>query len=373
VVELPCRGEPCLWSYGPINDQGTSILITVPTSVVVSEAEVAQAEALAITRRQLLATGMIFLVVLALVVAVAYRASRIVTRPVRQLTEAAGRIAAGDLDARAEVESGDEFQTLADAFNAMVPRLRENLEIRESLSLAREVQQQLLPAEPPDILGLDIDGESRYCDETGGDYFDYLDLTEQAPDRVGILVGDVSGHGIASALFMASARAVFRTRALREESPARLVTETNEILCRDSVEGRYMTLFYAVIDGTARMMRWVNAGHQPGLLYDPVNDQFEELKGEGIPLGIERSWEYRASGRAHIAKGQVLFVATDGIYETRDARGRMFGEAGVRDALRRNHQRRAREIRDAIREEVGAHRGDRPAEDDLTLVVVRFR
>jgi len=372
VVAMPFMGRPCLWGYGAINDQGTSFLIVVPTDLVVAEAERAEEEVLSETQRQLLATGAIFLVVMLLVVLSAHRGARVVTRPVLALTDAADRLAGGDLDTRAEINSGDELEKLADTFNTMVPKLRERLLIRDSLLLARQVQQHLLPDAPPSVDGLDVDGVSLYCDETGGDYFDYFDLTSQAPNRVGIVVGDVSGHGIASALFMAGARAALRTRAPREERPARLISEANRRLAADTAEGRYMTLFWVVIDAADRAIRWVNAGHHPGLLYDPASGTFEELGGDGIPLGIDADWEYRASGRTDIAPDQILFLGTDGIQETRDAGNRMFGEEALRALLREHAHRPAREIVTRITDALAAFRGTLRQQDDVTMVVVKF-
>jgi len=372
VAAMRWRGRDCLWGYGAINDEGTSFLIIVPTDLVVAEAERAEEEVLSETQRQLLATGGIFLAVLFFVVLAAQLGARAVTLPLRTLTKAAGQIADGDLETRADVRSGDEIETLAHAFNAMVPQLRERLVIRDSLLLARKVQQHLLPETPPDIDGLDIAGVSLYCDETGGDYYDYLDLSDEAPDRVGIVIGDVSGHGIASALFMAGARATLRTRADREESPARLVSEVNRRLAADTTDGRYMTLFWVVIDPPNRAIRWVNAGHHPGLLYDPASDGFEELGGDGIPLGIDAGWEYRAAGRAGLSAGQVLVLATDGIQETRDEEGRMFGEEGFRSLIREHAHRSAEEIVTRVTDALAEHRGTVRQQDDVTLVVVRF-
>jgi len=372
VAAMRWRGHDCLWGYGAINTEGTSFLVIVPTDLVVAEAERAEEEVLSETQRQLLATGAIFLVVMFLIVLAAHLGARAVTRPVLALTKAAGQIADGDLDTRADVRSGDELETLAHAFNAMVPHLRERMEIRDSLLLARKVQQHLLPAAPPDIDGLDIAGVSLYCDETGGDYYDYMDLSNQAPDRVGIVIGDVSGHGIASALFMAGARATMRTRATREEGPARLVSEVNRRLAADSTDGRYMTLFWVVVDTPVRAIRWVNAGHHPGLLYDPLSDVFEELGGDGIPLGIDSDWAYRASGRTDLSAGQVLILGTDGIQETRDEGGRMFGEEGIRALIREHAHRSAEEIVGRVTGALAEYRGTVRQQDDVTLVVVRF-
>ncbi|MEN8148961.1 MAG: SpoIIE family protein phosphatase [Planctomycetota bacterium] len=372
VVEMPWNGAPCLWGFGAINDHGMSFLIIVPTEVVVAEAAAAEREVLAETRRQLLATGAIFLVVMVLVIFATIRAARTVTRPVRALMATADRIASGDLDARTDIRSRDEFERLGETFNSMVPKLRDRLEIRESLDIARRVQQHLLPETPPVIDGLDVAGTSQFCDETGGDYYDWIDLRDQAPDRIGVAVGDVSGHGIGSALFMAGARATLRTRATREERPSRLISEVNRRLAEDSVEGRYMTLLWVVLDTPARSLRWVNAGHLPGLLYDPATDAFEELSGDGLPLGIDAEAAYETSGLPDLGPGRVLFLGTDGVQETRDELGRMFGGEALRELIRKHHARPAATVVERITAALAEHRGTAPRRDDVTLVVVKL-
>jgi phosphoserine phosphatase RsbU/P len=126
---------------------------------------------------------------------------------------------------------------------------------------------------------LDIAGQSIYCERTGGDYHDYLGMGDCHEGRIGIVVGDVSGHGIPSALLMTSARSSIRQRASRSGSIAQIVSDVNRQLTRDVEEsGRFMTLFCSQIDTHSRSISWVRAGHDPAILYDPVTDSFEKLK-----------------------------------------------------------------------------------------------
>ena len=116
----------------------------------------------------------------------------------------------GDFSIRLDIQTGDERDQVIQAFNEMVPKLQDHLRIYKSLNLATEVQQSLLPQANPKIPGLDIVGKSIYCDETGGDYFDYLEIGLKPPGRISVIVGDVADHGIPSALLMATARALIR-------------------------------------------------------------------------------------------------------------------------------------------------------------------
>ncbi len=147
-------------------------------------------------------------------VALAFALASAVSRPVQSLIGFMQRVGSGDLEAKAEFGGSGEFRQLADALNRMIADLRDRLRLLHSLGIAMEVQRRLLPASAPKVRGLDVAGHSTYCDETGGDYFDFLVLDKAAPDQVLVALGDVMGHGVAAALVMAGVRAVLRDRAV---------------------------------------------------------------------------------------------------------------------------------------------------------------
>jgi sigma-B regulation protein RsbU (phosphoserine phosphatase) len=164
--------------------------------------------------------------------------------------------------------------------------------LEESLTLAQQVQQRLLPHAPPEFPGFNVTGKSIYCDQTGGDYFDYLVLPEEN-GRLSVVVGDVAGHGIASALLMATARALFRMRVSKSGTPADIVSDMNRFLSRDlQGSGQFMSLYYLVLDSINKAMTWVRAGHDPALHYIPSRDWFEPMLGEGLVLGVRDDWQY---------------------------------------------------------------------------------
>ncbi len=255
---------------------------------------------------------------------------------------------------------------------AMAELDREHRRVRQSLSLAMEVQQNLLPRNTPTVRGLEIAGKSAYCDETGGDYFDFLKPGSPETGAVGVVVGDVSDHGIPSALLMATARAFIRQRSSWPGSIADIVTDTNRQLAGDVEDsGRFMTLFYAEIDRENRRMHWLNAGHEPATIYDPDTDSFEELHGEGsLPLGISKESEYRAAQYA-IAPGQIIVIATDGIREARNRYGEMFGKDAFYNVIRQNANAGAKNIMRAVFTAVDLFQYGNKAEDDMTLVIVK--
>jgi|GEM_PF-1934517 len=256
---------------------------------------------------------------------------------------------------------------------AMAALEKEHRRVRQSLSLAMEVQQNLLPRDTPRVAGLDIAGTSIYCDETGGDYYDYLTAGEAAEGKVGVVVGDVSEHGIPSALLMATVRAQIRQRYNQAGGLDRVICDVNRQLAQDVQDsGRFMTLFMADVNRKNSRIFWLNAGHEPAIIYTPEANSFDELAGGGsLPLGITESFKYTVNHR-DITAGQILAIATDGIFETQNPKGEMFGRQRFYDIIRQNAAEPAGRIMDAILEAVNDFRKDLPPEDDLTLVIVKI-
>ena len=175
----------------------------------------------------------------------------------------------------------------------MLHDLRDRTRLRGAMAVAMQVQQGLLPAKPPHIPGLDVHGFSTYCDETGGDYFDYMVLDRDTGRRMvegggtgysrgeGLLVaiGDVVGHGIGSALVMAGARGILHSRASACGQLGELMTHLNEQLVPDLEGCRFVTMLLWYVDPRRGTVCWANAGHDPAIVYDPAH---RPLRGERL-------------------------------------------------------------------------------------------
>ncbi len=318
-------------------------------------------------------TSFLLIVTLAVAIILSRSFSTGIIDPVRQMEAAMARVEKGDLTATVTVNNNDELGALAENFNQMTEGLKDRYRLRQSLDLAKEVQQNLLPAKNPQFPGLDIAAKSIYCDETGGDYFDFFDTAATDVKTYGIVIGDVSDHGIPSALLMASARAFLRQRTSLTGSIAEIVGDVNRQLTGDVEDtGRFITLFYLQIDLSSRCLRWVRAGHDPALLYDPATDQFEELTGEGIALGVDHTWQYVEKNRSGLDAGQIIFLSTDGIWEARNLQDQMFGRQAIYSIIRRHSLTPAVKIQDAILADLNRfQQGVAPA-DDITLVTIKI-
>lgn len=315
----------------------------------------------------MIGAGFIFLVLLLI---------RLVTRgtvsSIRDISQAADSIARGDYGDPLPVKSRDEVGELTRSFNTMALQLEERIRLKEALDVAMEVQQNLLPTEMPQVKGLDIAGKSIYCDETGGDLYDFLEVCCRNSDQLGIAVGDVSGHGISAALLMATVRAFLRCRVTQPGGIAEIISDVNRLAAYDTREtSQFITLFYAQIDPAKKTMSWVRAGHDPAIFYDPAMNRFNELDGEGVALGIDGEIKYRENVKTELSRGQIIVIGTDGLWETRNKAGEMFGKERLKVLIGEHAQSSAEKMLTSIIDSITAFRGSVKQEDDVTLVVAK--
>jgi sigma-B regulation protein RsbU (phosphoserine phosphatase) len=296
--------------------------------------------------------------------------SRRVIQKIEAIAEAARKLAGGDFEAKTGIVSNDEFGEIGEIFDGIGPKLKDHYRMLQSISVAMEIQQRLLPSTPPQSPGFDIRAMTLYSDETGGDYFDYL--CSGANQKLCLVVGDVADHGLPSALLMASVRGMLRLRAAMPGALEDMVADVNRQYARDvEAEGRFMTLFLARIDRENQLLEWVRAGHDPAILYDSEADSFADLKGQGTALGISADFTFSRQS-APIRSGQVICLFTDGIPETRNSDGVLFGRERLCEVIRRHAAETAQTMMLSILDAVADFRGDLEQEDDLTLMLVKI-
>jgi sigma-B regulation protein RsbU (phosphoserine phosphatase) len=271
------------------------------------------------------------------------------------------------------VVSHEDITALKLAEENLRKRERERDQLRHSLELAREIQQKLLPKENPGIAGVDVTGKIIYCDETGGDYYDFITIKDNSGEQLGVVVADVVGHGISSALIMASVRSALRQRLAMPGSISQIITDVNCQMSEDLADShQFVTLFYLVVDPNRPILKWVRAGHEPAILYDPMTDDFTELQGLGMALGVDQHFQYEENRKENISRGSIAVLATDGIWEARNESGHMFGRTAVYDIIRKNSAASADEIMEAIFSQIKKFLKTSKPEDDLTLVVLKI-
>jgi sigma-B regulation protein RsbU (phosphoserine phosphatase) len=295
-----------------------------------------------------------------------------VSRPVEKLAEYMRRIGQGHLDEDILLTGFPEFMRLSFAVNRMVEGLRERLKLRQSLAMAKEVQRRLLPSAVPRYAGLDIAGRSYYCDETGGDYYDYLEVSGLPGETAVIAIGDVSGHGIASAMVMASARGILRSRCHDAGSLGDLLRHMNEQIVEDSGRGRFMTMLLAAVNAGRRELRWASAGHREPLVLDPETGGFRELHGGDVPLGVIAGVHFEDHLFAELRPGQIILLATDGLWEAQNRSGEHLGLERIAAAMTESADEGAAAICGAIAVALLEFCGGVQQADDITFVVVKI-
>lgn len=297
--------------------------------------------------------------------------SRIATA-VKELSTAAEEIAEGNFGPPLAITTRDEVGELTRSFNKMTRQLRQRLAMKQAINVAREIQQNLLPQKSFTNGRVVVSGITEYCDETGGDYFDILHFPD-SDRRVGVVVGDVVGHGIGAALLMTSVRALFRCRIALPGSLADVINDVNRMLCRDTqVSGSFVTLFYVETDSSDNILRWIRCGHEPAIVYTPATGEFGELKGNGVALGVEDNWAFEYNEAAMPNQEQLICIASDGAWEVENSLGEQFGREHLKQTLAAFADEHPDRILKKLVAEISNFRGNKSPSDDITLAVIKI-
>lgn len=241
-------------------------------------------------------------------------------------------------------------------------RARERIE--QELRIAQLIQQQFLPKQLPRLQGWHVAAFYRAAQEVGGDFYDFFEL----PDgKIGIVVGDVTGHGVPAALVMATTRSLIRSDAPRQVSPSAVLERANDFLETDIPANMFVTCLYAVLDPATGLLRFANAGHD--LPYVRRSDgSVIELRATGMPLGAMAGMRYDDK-EATLAPGDVLLLHSDGVAEAHDPGRQMFGFPRMRELMTRHAE--GQELIDGLLEALHRFTGDAwEQEDDITLVTL---
>jgi serine phosphatase RsbU (regulator of sigma subunit) len=213
--------------------------------------------------------------------------------------------------------------------------------------------------------GYDLAGASFPAEATGGDYFDYFPMSR---GRVGVVVADVSGHGLGPALVMSQTRAYLRALLPLDLDVSELVTRLNDFLITDGPEGLFVTLFLAQLDPSDGSFVYASAGHQCFLL--GPGDEVQPLEAAGVPLGVLPERVPSAPPRT-LQRGQVVLFLTDGVPETASPEGDLFGIDRTLDVVRENRHQPAGQIVEALYHSARRFAQGTPQQDDITAVVLK--
>ena len=251
---------------------------------------------------------------------------------------------------------------------AVAEKLEAERRADQELEIAKQVQARLFPQTLPPLRTLDYAGVCLQAREVGGDYYDFLDLGRQ---RFGLVIGDISGKGIAAALLMAHLQANLRSQsAIAWDQPQRLLRSVNQLFYENSTDNAYATLFFGEYDDKARRLRYANCGHLSALLLRRDNT-LERLDSTSTVLGLFSEWDCSIAER-EIFSGDTLALYTDGVTESFNNNGDEFGEQRLIEALRRNRDLSSEALLASIVEDI-RHFNPHEQHDDITLIVARCR
>jgi len=248
--------------------------------------------------------------------------------------------------------------------------------MERELQMAREVQASLLPRETPQVPGWEFAARWQPAHEVAGDYYDFIPVdfnlakgSEPSPG-LGIVIADVSDKGMPAALFMALTRSIVRASMGHAPSPADGIARANRLICADSAGGMFVTLFYALLNPEAGEITYVNAGHNPPLLYRTEQDQLTKLTRTGMALGVVADSSFRQR-TVHLNPGDFVLLYTDGVTDATDAHLRDFGMERLQRVILDHRHAPAADVVAALEQAIGDFSGSTAPFDDVAIVVTK--
>lgn len=317
---------------------------------------------------QILLFAILFLLIFFLV-------KSLVLNNLEKVDEGLSRITQGDLDVRLEVEGNKEFSNLSSGINTTVDKLKQliaeaSARIDAELEFAKQIQSGSLPSVFPPFPNrteFDIYAKMVTAKEVGGDFYDFFFV---GPDKLFVLIADVSGKGIPAALFMMRAKTLIRSLSESGIPVNDIFTKANAELCQNNESGMFVTAWMACIDVTTGHVQFANAGHNPPVLMK--NGCTPELlkSRAGLVLAGMEGLRYRLN-EFDLAKGDVLYLYTDGVTEATDANDQLFGEDRLLESVGKSHEN-MQDVCDAMMADINAFVGEAPQFDDITMVAFKY-
>jgi serine phosphatase RsbU (regulator of sigma subunit)/anti-sigma regulatory factor (Ser/Thr protein kinase)/transposase len=309
-----------------------------------------------------------------------YLLSRIVIRPFQKILEGVHAMSMGDLNAKIDLKSQDEFGQLANIFNEMTTRIQDSQKglmaqerLEKEMQVAQEIQHTLLPTEFPQIDGYEIGAVYRAAKEVGGDYYDFFWVD---PTTLGIVVADVSGKGVPGSMVMTMIRTAMRLEARGNKSAADVLGKINSHVTSDMRKGMFVTMFYIILDSRNRSINFASAGHNPMILYREETKEVYFLKPKGFPVGIDLPdsdmfGKSLALQKVSLHKNDMLVVYTDGVTEAMNAKQEQFGEERLIQVIKENAHLTPAEFIGKLDENLARFTQSQEQHDDITVVAIK--
>jgi sigma-B regulation protein RsbU (phosphoserine phosphatase) len=235
------------------------------------------------------------------------------------------------------------------------------------METAKEIQQSFLPEAPPSIEGFEIAALTLPAEQVGGDFYDFIPISS---DRWGMVIADVSGKGVPAALFMGLSQALIRAGTADNSTPVHTVQKANDLLINEARSSMFVTVLYAALDSKGKVLHYVNAGHNPPLVFKGGTGEIILLRTRGIALGVMDDIEFEEK-QLKLESNDMLVMYTDGVTEAVNKAQEEFGTERLQQMLLKNNNLTARDFMEKLKNEVLAFSEGQPQFDDITLVVLK--
>ncbi len=399
VLRIRINNVPCFASFAPIRECGWTLAILLPEETALKDVALMEArfkktqeETLPIFQSYIFEGAMTFILIslalLLLILPFGYFIAKRLTYPILKLMDGAREIGEGHLDAKIELKTGDELEELGNTFNRMASDLqvyirnlnqaaRDKQRVESELKAAAEIQTSMLPRVfPPFPDRTDVDVYARMIParEVGGDLYDFVFVDDK---HLFFVIGDVSGKGMPAALFMATAKTLMHGLARSGLSPARILQMTNNYLADANDSCMFITVFCGILDCSTGEAVCCNAGHNPPLRVQPDGNSSYLRMAPGFPLGpfSRMSDDTYSEERITLAKGEVLFLYTDGVTEAMSPADELFGEGRLSLAVAAAPPQAGslKENTEILLRILGEHVAGAPQSDDITMMMIQFK
>jgi len=291
-------------------------------------------------------------------------------KPVKRLTDSTKEVAKGNWDIYLPSKSTDEIGILSESFNKMVKSLRENASMWQEFEVARQIQTRMLPEKYPEVEGIRISAKSIPAKEVGGDFYDFITLD---PNRLGIMIGDVSGHGLSAAMVMTAAMSTLRFAAEGNDQTEQVLDLANIQLYKNLKKNMFVTLFYGIIDLQNQKIFYTNAGQPLPLICR--NEQLKSIphveEGARFPLGVVNQCNYQQNS-FDLRSGDTLIFYTDGILETMNNNNDSYDRDRFYSSVQTHIHLNINEMIERLVDDMDDYRSTADLNDDVTLVLVRI-
>ena len=381
-------------AYASLKTTNWSIGIVMPVDEIIKPAQNTKNKIISVSkdaRKQILkylaklqqVSIYFFVGMIIIITIVAIKLSKTITKPILSLNNGTKIIGSGRLEHRLQIETGDELEDLANAFNKMaedlityIKDLQETTTAKEKfekeLQIAREIQASMLPRifPPfPDRKEFNIYATMEPAKEVGGDFYDFFFIGK---NKLCFLIADVSGKGVPAALFMVISKTLLKTAAMQNLQPDEIFRRVNDLLFPDNDECMFVTVFCAILDTHKGELEYASAGHNPPLIYTG-GEKFEYLKiGNSFVLGAMEDMTYK-SEKLILKPNDIFFMYTDGITEAINPNEELFGDERLQKTISKLKDEKLPEMLKGIREEMKTFEQGASQFDDITMLALKYK